>query len=136
MVEKPRNGGTWSEARFTSFVKSALRGARWPCRYESIKRAKVGYGLYKCDLCGTIGPPTLAPEEGKKSRRNNATADHIHPVVDPHVGFVDWNEFIARLYVEVDGFQCLCYECNKAKMAEEIAIRKLTRNSQSIQEED
>lgn len=134
MVEKTRNGGEWTEARFTSFVKSALRGARWPPRYKSIQQAKVGYGLYKCASCGIVGPPTLPPEEGKKSRRNNATADHIEPVVDPHVGFVDWNTFIERLYVEVNGFQCLCYECNKAKMAEEIAIRKLTRNSQK--EED
>jgi len=135
MVEKTRNGGEWTEARFTSFVKSVLRGARWPPRYQSIRAAKVGYGLYQCAICGTIGPPTLPPEEGKKARRNNATADHTDPVVDPRVGFVDWNTFIERLYVEVDGFQCLCHKCNKEKMLEEIAIRKETRNSQSKEED-
>lgn len=135
MKDKPYNSGEWTKARYVSFVKSALRGSRWPPKYKAIKLANRGYGLYECAICHAIGPPTLPPEEGKKSRRNNATADHINPVVDPYVGFTDWNDFIERLYVEVEGFQCLCYECNKNKMAEEIAIRKQTRNSQSKEED-
>lgn len=129
MVDKPHNGGTWTEARKTSFIKSALRGARWGPRYECIKQAKVGYGLYKCALCGTVGPPTLPPEEGKKNRRKNIAADHIDPVVDPKVGFVDWNTFIERLYVELPGWQALCYDCHSKKTREENTIAKERRDS-------
>lgn len=128
-TDKPRNMGNWTEARYTSFVKSALRGARWPPRYECIKQAKVGYGLYKCALCGTIGPPTLPPEEGKKNRRKNIAADHIEPVVDPNVGFVDWNTFIERLYVELPKWQALCYDCHAKKTREENTIAKERRSS-------
>ncbi len=130
MVEKIRNSGQWTEARFTSFVKSALRGARWPPRYDCIKGAKVGYGLYRCALCGTIGPPTLPPEEGKKNRIKNIAADHIDPVVDPNVGFVDWNTFIERLYVELHGWQALCYSCHTKKTREENTIAKDRRDEE------
>lgn len=129
MSDKPRNSGEWTEARFTSFIKSALRGARWPPRYECIKQARVGNGLYKCALCGTVGPPTLPPEEGKKNRIKNIAADHIDPVVDPNVGFVDWNTFIARLFVELQGWQALCYKCHKIKSAEENEIRKVVKST-------
>lgn len=130
MVEKTRNGGTWSDAQFTSFVKSALRGARWGPKYECIRKAKVGYALYKCALCGTVGPPTLAAPEGKKNRVKNAVADHIDPVVDPSEGFTTWDNFIERLYVEVEGFQCLCNTCHSKKTKEENEVRKVTRSQQ------
>ncbi len=129
MGEKTRCGGQWTEARYVSFIKSALRGARWAPRYECIKRAKVGYGLYKCDLCGTVGPPTLPPEEGKKSRIKNIAADHIDPVVDPNVGFVDWNTFIERLFVELPGWQALCHKCHSIKTREENQIARERRES-------
>lgn len=131
-VDKPRNGGQWTEARFTSFIKSALRGARWGPRYECIKQAKVGYGLYKCAECGDIGPPTLPPEEGKKNRVKNIAADHIEPVVDPNVGFVDWNTFIDRLFVELQGWQALCHKCHTIKTREENTIAKDRRSADKL----
>lgn len=123
----PRNGETWSEARFTSFIKSALRGARWGPRYKCIQLARVGHGLYECASCGTVGPPTLPPEAGKKRRIKNIVADHIQPVVDPNIGFVDWNTFIARLFVEQEGWQALCNACHTIKTSEENTIAKERR---------
>jgi 5-methylcytosine-specific restriction endonuclease McrA len=45
--------------------------------------------------------------------------DHIVPVVDPSVGFVDWNTFIARLFTERENYQTLCKPCHKLKTKEE-----------------
>jgi 5-methylcytosine-specific restriction endonuclease McrA len=50
--------------------------------------------------------------------------DHIIPVVDPKVGFVDWNTFIERLFTERDNFQTLCKPCHKKKSRAEKATTK------------
>lgn len=62
---------------------------------------------YECTVCG---------EECQKS---DMKADHIEPVVDPVAGFVDWNTYIDRLFVESDGFQAICNECHKLKTSKE-----------------
>ena len=49
-------------------------------------------------------------------------ADHIIPVVGPE-GFVDFNTFITRLFVEKDGYQALCEECHKSQTDKERAGR-------------
>lgn len=119
---KTRNSNQWTEARYISFVKSALRKAQWGVKYECIKRAFVKYGinkttnrkvkLYRCCHCKNL----FMQKEMK--------ADHISPVVDPKIGFVDWNTFINRLFVEIDGFQALCKSCHDKKTNEEKKIAK------------
>jgi hypothetical protein len=123
---KPRNGGTWTESRFHSFVKGALRAAsaKWGPRFACIKRANVGYGKYKCDQCGEVGPPTLPPPEGKSRRIQNIIADHIDPVID-----VSWDELIKSLFVEVEGFQAICHKCHSIKTKEERDIAKQRRDN-------
>lgn len=95
---------------------------RWPPKNEAKKAARVGRGKYRCAECGGVGPATLPPEKGRKRRRNNAAVDHINPVIDPAVGFVSWDDFIARMFCEKGGFQVLCWECHTKKTAEERAI--------------
>lgn len=131
---KPRNGGQWTEARYFSFIKGALRAAsaRWGPRFECIKRAKVGYGQYKCDCCGVVGPPTLPPKERGKRRINNAVADHIDPVIDPEKGFENWDTLINRLFVELDGWQCLCHKCDTQKQNEERELRKESKSNRAL----
>jgi len=108
-----RNGGQWTDARFRSFITSALRGAhgRWNPKSVCKREGWVRRGFYRCDGCGEVGPATLPPLEGRKRRRNNSCVDHINPVVDPEVGFTDWNEYIERMFIEVEGYQLLCWEC-------------------------
>lgn len=120
MNKKPYNSGTWTDARFRGFIKSALRAAsmRWGPRNECKKRAKVGYGKYRCDNCGTVGPATLPPPKGKKKRINNAIVDHINPVV-PTTGWTSWDDIIQRMFCEVDGFQLLCHKCHTEKTEQE-----------------
>ena len=60
---KTRNNGQWTEARYRSFVKSALRNAsqRWPPKYETLSNAYIGSKVnvktgrvakhYECNEC-------------------------------------------------------------------------------------
>lgn len=119
-IARPRNGGQWTEARYTAFVKSALRGARWPAKYDCIKLAFVANGINpvtgkKCKLCRCSGCSNTF-------KQGDLRADHIVPVVGPE-GFTNWDDFIRRLYCEADGFQALCNACHDAKTAEERAAR-------------
>jgi hypothetical protein len=126
-VPRPRNGGEWTEARFISFIKSALRGARWPQKYVCIKNAYIEDGinpktgrkckLHKCPQCEDL------------VTQNEMVADHIVPVVGPE-GFIDWNTFIARLFCEADGFQAVCKKCHTRITNHESKVRKETNNSQ------
>lgn len=127
-----RNGGTWTEARFNSFIKSALRAAsvRWGPKNAAKKAAWVSRGKYRCDGCRKVGPATLPPKEGNKRRINNAAVDHIDPIIDPAVGFVSWDEVVDRMFVEVDKLQVLCDKCHTNKTAEEKAIAAKRREKE------
>lgn len=125
-VKKPHCNGQWSPARLRSFIISALRGAsrRWGPKALCIKNARVKRGYYRCEHCKQVGPATLPPLAGNKRRRKNIIADHIHPIVDPVIGFVDYNSWIDRCFVELIGYQALCWTCDQAKQKVERAIRK------------
>ena len=45
--------------------------------------------------------------------------DHIIPVVDVKIGFVDWNTYIPRLWCAVSNLQRLCSACHDVKTAQE-----------------
>jgi hypothetical protein len=120
------NGDQWTQARFNSFVKSALRSAsvRWPPKNNVKKKARLERGIYLC--AGYNRKPhrvTASIKIGKK-RYNNAVVDHIDPVIDPTKGFISWDDVINRLFCEEEGLQVLCYECHKAKTNEEKEIKK------------
>ena len=128
-VKKPHNGGTWTEARKKSFIVSALRAAftRWGPKQQCVKNARIRRGVYKCEGCGEEGPATLPPLEGNKRRRKNIVADHIDPIVCPYDGFIDFNTWISRGFVELSGFQALCWQCHTDKTNEERQIAKERR---------
>lgn len=114
-----RNGGEWTEARWRSFVISALRSAtrRYPPRNKVLKKAFVRRQLskvsnrmamhYRCAMCKKLFTST------------NVQIDHIIPVVDPVKGFVSWDEYINRMYCEEDNFQVLCKPCHLKKTKKE-----------------
>ena len=131
-VEKPHNNGTWTKARKRSFIISALRAAtrRWGPKSLCIKNARVKRGFYVCELCKKLGPASLPPLPGNKRRRKNIIADHIEPIVDPYSGFIDYNNWIDRCFIEVEGFQALCWECDTAKQQKERQIRKENRKGE------
>ncbi|CAB4156044.1 HNHc domain containing protein [uncultured Caudovirales phage] len=119
-----RNGGDWTEARFRSFVTSALRAAsrRWPVKFKAMKDAFVGRKTnnktgklamhYKCVSCK------------KHFVATDVQVDHITPVVDPVKGFLSWDIYIDNLFCELKNLQILCKPCHKEKTAEEKLMRK------------
>jgi hypothetical protein len=41
--------------------------------------------------------------------------DHKDPVIDPVVGFTDWNEYIRRMFCGPENLQVLCDPCHAEK---------------------
>ena len=126
VVVKPKCGGEWTQARFNSFVKSALRQAtrRWAPIQQAKKDAWVYRGFYKCASCEETVPLTL--KDGVK-RHKNVIVDHINPIIDPAIGFTTWDECIERMFSEKDNLQVLCKACHDVKSNEEKQIAKTRR---------
>jgi len=100
-----------------AFIKNTLRRAsyRWPYRNLAAVAARVGRGIYKCADCGKI------------STNKEKKLDHINPVVDPLVGFVNWDVYAKRMLPSIKGWQVLCKMCHDEKTKAEREIRKETR---------
>lgn len=126
--ELVRNGGRWTEAQFKNFIKNNLRSAtrKWAPINECKKKAHVSRGLYQCDQCKEVVPPTVFDEE-KRKRIKNIAVDHIEPVVDPEVGFTNWDDIVDGLFCEPENLQLLCKNCHDKKCAEEISISSKRR---------
>lgn len=60
--------------------------------------------------------------------REETHMDHVLPVIDPLVGFVDWNTYIERLFVDSEGYQTLCIPCHMKKCNEEDEKRTITKS--------
>ena len=109
MIDTPYAGGRWTEGRYKTFVRSALRRAwmKWPVRADVLldarrpsqsdnKRLKWEY---HCVSCGGW----FAAKE--------VAVDHIEPVGS----LDDASQFIGRLFCEIEGLQVLCHGCHQAK---------------------
>lgn len=130
---KTRANNTWTEAKFNQFLRGNLRrtSQKWPPISNALKKARVDRGEYLCAECKEIVPATIKVD-GKRVK--NVHVDHIEPVVDPNVGFVDWNTFIDRMFVEDEGLQVLCNACHTIKTDKEKAIAKERRQGEIIDE--
>ena len=124
MTVKERNGGEWTDARFRSFVTSALRAAsrRWPVKYKALKAAFAGRQVnaktgklamhYKCAKCKKLFVAA------------DVQVDHVQPVVDPKKGFVGWDVYVDRMFCEIENLQVLCKADHKIKTDQEKLERK------------
>lgn len=121
-VERTRAGGLWTEARFFSFLRSALRKAssRWPVKYHVKDQArrnkpkgKAGRHKfeYQCAYCT------------KWYAEKDIAIDHIVPAGSLK-SFQDLPEFAERLFCEADGLQVLCSKCHAVKTNSEREERK------------
>lgn len=116
----------WTDGRKKSFIISVIRNGfrRWPGKYECLKNASVGKKLN--EKTGRMCEHKICALCNKEFPAKEIQADHIEPVVDPKVGFVDWNTFIARIATGVEGYQALCKNCHSSKTKEENINRKKT----------
>lgn len=108
-----------TDKEFKNFIIRILRRGsyKWRPRNEVLKKARVARGEYQCALCGP----------GKTYDRHSIAVDHVYPVIDPTVGFVDWNTLIPRMFCPEDHFQVLCDDHHSEKTKGENVIRKQTR---------
>lgn len=94
---------------------------RWPIKIAVKNDAKLGKKInpdsgrmaefYRCSIC--LGEFT----------NNNVEVDHVSPVVDPSVGFLDWNTYISRLFSSRENYQLVCKACHKIKTNNEKKIK-------------
>lgn len=120
----------WTIARRQSFIKSGLRAAsrRWPPRYEVLAEAKRGKRVnpksgrqaehYQCALCLGSYPA------------KDVQVDHIKAIIDPEVGFIDWNTVIERMFCDKENLQVLCTGCHgqKTKAERDLATKRKKAN--------
>lgn len=118
------NNGEWTDARFRSFVKSALRAAsrKWPPKYGCLNDAFVGKQV--CKVSGRLGKHYRCGSCDGVFAGRFVQVDHIDPIIDPVVGFRSWDEVVDRLFCEKENLQVLCLECHQAKTAAERKLKK------------
>lgn len=123
------NSGKWSNSRFKSFITSLIRAGsrKWGPRNLAKLKARNPYKLKNKN--GRYVYHSLCAKCNKLIPETESTVDHINPVVDPNVGFVDWDTYIKRMFCEVDGFQVLCKPCHKNKTDEEKDVAKRRRKN-------
>ena len=111
MKQKPFNSGTFTHSQFFNWLRVVLRRAslRWRPRREALVKARRQRSdtprkafEYKCSFCQ------------QWFREKEVEADHIIPV-GSLTSFDDLPGFVARLFVEADGYQCVCKKCHKGK---------------------
>jgi 5-methylcytosine-specific restriction endonuclease McrA len=126
---KTRCGGKWTEARYHEFIANTLRGAsrKWGPIAEALKNARVKRGFYTCASCKEIVPYKVRVN-GKLKK--NIHVDHIVPIVNPETGFISWDDYIERMFCEIDNLQILCTDCHKLKCDEERAIHTERRRKE------
>lgn len=126
-----RNGGQWTEARFNSFVKGGLRGVsrRWPPKYECLNAACVGKRINA--KSGREAKHFLCASCNQSYPAKDVQVDHINPIIDPAVGFVDWNTVVERMFCEKEFLQCLCTDCHKKKTTSEREVANKTRKKKT-----
>ena len=116
-MKKNKAGNTWTEARWNSFIRSALRIAfiKYPVRYQVLNDSKREYKgkdkrrkwEYQCAEC----------KDWFKS--TEIQVDHIKPCGTFKKGYME--QFIINLFCEQEDLQVLCKPCHKIKTQKEKA---------------
>lgn len=125
-----RAGGLWTEARYWSFIRSALRRTfvRWPPNYQARNAARRPYKgplkqqkwEYECAMCKGWFPMKATQ------------LDHINPC-GPLKSLNDISGFVSRLFCEADGLRILCKPCHHTVTQD--AARLLRESESSTQGE-
>jgi hypothetical protein len=114
-------------------IKQALRKI-WQFSKEYLDakaKFKIDTLLFKCNICEVLVYEGESQKTFTKYVDNyrrcrvimeKGQLDHSDPVVEPEVGFKDWNTYIDRMFL--NKMQFLCKPCHASKTADENIIRK------------
>lgn len=116
----------WSEVRYWTFIRSALRKAwsKYPNKFEALKAVKRKKPVsvegrhkfeYKCAECGCWKPLNISQGKGKK-KKTLMFVDHINPAGSLKT-YEDCSTFIKGLFCDLDNLQILCKSCHDVKTA-------------------
>ena len=83
-------------------------------------RAKKDAVQYCCGVCGSWTKSTAV------------SVDHITPVISVETGFLDWNEFIARLFCGPENLQVICDSCHDSKTQTERITRLIKQYTEEL----
>ena len=121
-----RHHTAWSEARFWSFIRSALRSAwsRYPPKYIVVANARrVSQSAnkklkweFQCNSCKGFFP------------QKETSVDHIKPAGTLRC-YEDLPKFVEQLFVGVDDLQVLCSVCHQIKTQQERKDKKDNNNN-------
>lgn len=117
LKNRTRANGRWTEARYFSFIRSALRMAwiKYPVKYDALKLAsKPNTGefdnrtknVYTCANCKNVFKVKDVQVDHKISVGTLRTYD-------------DLPRFVANLFCELNNLQVLCKDCHKEKTNKE-----------------
>lgn len=100
-----------------AFAKQIMR--RWwkktPMVSITKQKARKSRGQYECAHCLQL------------FSEKYTNIDHISPVVDPTVGFIDLDTFCRRLFCDDSNLQLLCLDCHSKKTMLENSLREKTK---------
>lgn len=116
--------GAWRRifARSPIVLEVLNEGRRTVPRYKKDgDRHKVDRVEFQCQVCGNW------------EIRDRVEVDHIIPVIDPKVGFVDWNTFHARLFCDKKNLQRICDPCHDKKTQEERILRNTIKYNAELE---
>lgn len=93
----------------------ALRKASrwWVYKTKARIAAKVSPGIYKCAGCN------------ESYSEKETQVDHIAPIVPVKSGFTTWDDYINRLFCDINNLQILCLTCHESKTQVELEQRKI-----------
>lgn len=83
-------------------------------------RAKKDAVCYLCNICKNYVGST------------KVSVDHINPVISIEDGFIDWNEFVFRLWCDKTNLQTICDTCHQIKTNKERFERTYRKDSMFI----
>ncbi len=122
MAKKPRKKPKYNlKSKITSALRKVWRYS--PGRVEALKRALTGTYYIKVSKKGKEYKAPHYTCEKCKAVTEKAQVDHLQPVVG-YEGFISWDRYISRMFVDAEFYQIICKPCHKAITLVQKDIRK------------
>lgn len=100
---------------------------RYSPKYETLKEAATTKKINK--KSNRMAQHYRCADCQKEYPLSDVNVDHIDPVVDPAIGFVDWNTYVSRMFCPKDGLQVLCGACHTIKTNKEKKVKSGSKKS-------